>query len=155
FKSVLPNIPFDYGFLDHNLEQLYAEEKQTATIGLIFSLLAVFVACLGLFGLAAFTAEQRDKEIGIRKVLGASVAGIVKLLSVDFIRLVAIALVIAFPLSYYIMNNWLQDFAYRVDIGWRTFAFTGLCALGIAMFTVSFQAIKAALANPVDSLKTE
>ncbi|WP_296380905.1 ABC transporter permease [Winogradskyella sp.] len=155
FKKVVPNVPFDYSFLDQNIEQLYIEEKQTATIGMIFSLLAIFVACLGLFGLAAFTAEQRDKEIGIRKVLGASVVGIVKLLSADFIKLVAIALLIAFPLAYYVMNNWLQDFAYRINISWHPFVFTGLCALGIAMFTVSFQAIKAAIANPVDSLKTE
>ena len=155
FKKVIPNIPFDYSFLDQNIEQLYIEEKQTASIGMIFSLLAIFVACLGLFGLAAFTAEQRDKEIGIRKVLGASVSGIVKLLSVDFIKLVAIALIIAFPLAYYVMNNWLQDFTYRIHISWHPFVFTGLCALGIAIFTVSFQAIKAALANPVDSLKTD
>jgi len=155
FKKVAPNIPFDYSFLDQNIEQLYIEEKQTASIGMIFSLLAIFVACLGLFGLAAFTAEQRDKEIGIRKVLGASVTGIVKLLSADFIKLVAIALLISFPLAYYIMNNWLQDFTYRINISWHPFVLTGLCALAIAMITVSFQAIKAALANPVDSLKTE
>ena len=155
FKKVAPNIPFDYSFLDQNIEKFYIEEKQTASIGMIFSLLAIFVACLGLFGLAAFTAEQRDKEIGIRKVLGASVTGIVKLLSADFIKLVAIALLISFPLAYYVMNNWLQDFTYRINITWHPFVLTGLCALGIAMLTVSFQAIKAALANPVDSLKTE
>lgn len=155
FKSVAPNVPFDYSFLDQNIEQLYMEEKQTASIGLIFSFLAIFVACLGLFGLAAFTAEQRDKEIGIRKVLGASVSGIVRLLSVDFVKLVAISLLIAFPLAYYIMNSWLQDFAYRIDMTWQPFVFTGLCALSIAMITVSFQAVKAAIANPVDSLKTE
>lgn len=155
FKKIAPNVPFDYSFLDKNIEKLYLEEKQTASIGMIFSILAVFVACLGLFGLAAFTAEQRDKEIGIRKVLGATVTGIVKLLSIDFIKLVAIALIIAFPLAYYIMNNWLQDFAYRITISWHPFVFTAICALGIAMITVSFQAIKAAVSNPIDSLKTE
>ncbi|WCO02313.1 ABC transporter permease [Psychroserpens ponticola] len=155
FKKVAPNIPFDYSFLDQNIEQLYLEEKQTASIGMVFSLLAIFVACLGLFGLAAFTAEQRGKEIGIRKVLGASVTSIVKLLSADFIKLVAIALLISFPLAYYVMNNWLQDFTYRINMSWQPFVFTGLCAIGIAMITVSFQAVKAAVANPVDSLKTE
>ncbi|EDP71732.1 ABC transporter, permease protein [Flavobacteriales bacterium ALC-1] len=155
YKSTVPNVPFDYSFLDENIEKLYIEEKQTATIGMIFSILAVFVACLGLFGLAAFTAEQRDKEISIRKVLGASVSGIVKLLSIDFVKLVAIALIIAFPLAYYIMNNWLQDFAFRINISWHPFVFTAICALAIALLTVSIQAIKAALSNPIKSLKTE
>lgn len=155
FKSVAPNIPFDYSFLDQNIEKLYLEEKRTASIGMIFSLLAVFVACLGLFGLAAFTAEQRDKEISVRKVLGASVSSIVKLLSVDFIKLVVFALIIAFPVAYYVMNNWLQDFAYRIDMNWHPFVFTAVCAIGIAILTVSFQAIKAAIANPIKSLKTE
>lgn len=155
FNKVVPNVPFDYSFLDEDIAQLYIEEKQTASIGMIFSLLTVFVTYLGLFGLAAYTAEQRNKEIGIRKVLGASVAGIVKLISTDFIKLVTIALLITFPLAYYVMNNWLQDFTYRIDISWHPFVFTGLCALGIAFFTVSFQVIKSALANPVDSLKTE
>jgi ABC-type antimicrobial peptide transport system permease subunit len=122
---------------------------------MVFSILAVFVACLGLFGLAAFTAEQRDKEISIRKVLGASVSGIVKLLSIDFIKLVVVALIIAFPLAYYIMNNWLQDFAFRIDISWHPFVFTAVSALAIALLTVSFQAIKVALSNPIKSLKTE
>ena len=155
FKSAVPNVPFDYSFLDENIEKLYLEEKRTATIGMVFSILAVFVACLGLFGLAAFTAEQRDKEISVRKVLGASVSGIVKLLSIDFIKLVAIALLIAFPLAYYVMNNWLQDFAYRINISWHPFVFTAISALAIALITVSFQAIKAALSNPIKSLKTE
>ena len=153
FKTAAPNVPFDYSFLDKNIEKLYLEEKRSASIAVIFSILAIFVACLGLFGLAAFTAEQRQKEIGIRKVLGASVAGIVRLLSTDFVKLVLVALLIAFPLSYFVMNNWLQDFAFRIDIGWQPFVFTGLCALFIAVLTVSFQAIKAAIANPVKSLK--
>ncbi|MBC2844730.1 ABC transporter permease [Winogradskyella flava] len=155
FKSIVPNVPFDYSFLDNNIEKLYLEEKQTATIGMLFSILAVFVACLGLFGLAAFTAEQRDKEISIRKVLGASVSGIVKLLSVDFIKLVLVALLIAFPLAYFVMNDWLQDFAYRVAISWHPFVFTAFAAIAVSILTVSFQAIKAAIANPVESLKTE
>ncbi len=155
FKSIASSVPFDYSFMDQNIEKLYLEEKQTASIGMIFSLLAVFVACLGLFGLAAFTAEQRDKEIGVRKVLGATVLGITKLLSVDFIKLVGIALMIAFPLAYYVMNNWLQEFAYRISIGWEPFVFTGLCALFVALLTVSLQSVKAALRNPIGALRKE
>ena len=155
FQTVVDAVPFDYSFMDQNIEKLYIEEKQTASIGMIFSILAVFVACLGLFGLAAFTAEQRDKEIGIRKVLGASVLGITKLLSIDFINLICIALLIAFPLSYYIMNNWLQEFAYRIHIGWTPFVFTALFALLVAIMTVSFQSIKAALRNPITALRKE
>ena len=155
FTSIAPGVPFDYSFLDQNIEKLYVEEKQTASIGMIFSLLAVFVACLGLFGLAAFTAEQRDKEISIRKVLGATVLGITKLLSADFIKLVGIALMIAFPLAYYVMNNWLQEFAYRIDIGWTPFVFTGICALAVALITVSLQSVKAAMRNPIGALKKE
>ncbi len=155
FKEVVPNVPFDYSFMDQNIEQLYLEEKRTASIAVIFSSLAIFVACLGLFGLASFTAEQRRKEISIRKVLGASVAGLVTLLSTDFIKLVAIALVIAFPISYYIMEGWLQDFSYRISIGWQPFAITGVSAVIMALLTVSFQAVRAAIANPVNALKTE
>lgn len=155
FKTMVPNSPFSFSFLDKSTEALYAAERRTAHIGLIFSILAIFVACLGLFGLAAFTAEQRDKEIGIRKVLGASVLGITKLLSVDFMKLVAIALIIAFPLAYYLMTNWLQEFAYRISIGWLPFIFTALCALTVALLTVSLQSIKAALRNPIGALKKE
>ncbi|RMB57121.1 ABC transporter permease [Dokdonia sinensis] len=155
FKEIIPGGAFDYSFLDKNTEKLYEAEQRTAQIGLIFSILAIFVACLGLFGLAAFTAEQRDKEIGIRKVLGASVFGITKLLSTDFIKLVGIALIIAFPLAYYVMNNWLQEFAYRISIGWEPFIFTGLCALFVALLTVSLQSIKAALRNPIGALRKE
>ena len=155
FKVVVPEGAFDYSFLDKNTEKLYAEEQRTAQIGLIFSILAIFVACLGLFGLAAFTAEQRDKEIGIRKVLGASVIGITKLLSADFIKLVGIALLLGFPLSYYLMSNWLDGFAYRISIGWMPFVFTGICALTVALITVSLQSIKAALRNPIGALRKE
>ena len=124
-------------------------------VALSFAILAIFIACLGLFGLAAYMAEQRTKEIGVRKVLGATVAHIVSMLSTDFLRLIFISAVIAFPLAWWFMNQWLQDFVYRVDIGWWVFAAAAGIALFIALATVSFQAIKAALANPVKSLRTE
>lgn len=155
FKNVVPDLAFDYVFLDENLETLYAAEQRTARVGLIFSILAIFVACLGLFGLAAFTAEQRKKEIGVRKVLGASVFSITKLLSKDFILLVVLALVIAFPIALWLMKKWLQDFAYRIELGWLVFLIAGILAIVIALVTVSFQAIKAAVANPVKSLRME
>ncbi len=155
FKAIAPNAAFDYTFLDKNLELLYEKERRTANVGLLFSILAIIVACLGLFGLAAFMAEQRNKEIGIRKVFGASVSGIVQLLSLDFMKLVLISLVISFPLALYLMNNWLQDFAYRIDISWTVFLTAGVLALLIAFVTVSYQAIKAAIANPIKSLRTE
>jgi putative ABC transport system permease protein len=117
--------------------------------------LAIFIACLGLFGLATFIAEQRTKEIGIRKVLGASVQGIVQMLSKDFMKLVAISFIIAAPMAWYFMHKWLQDFAYRVNISWWIFVAAGLAALLIALATVSFQAIRAAITNPVKSLRTE
>ena len=155
FKEVAPNSAFEYTFLERNLESLYEKEQRTANVGLLFSILAVIVACLGLFGLAAFMAEQRYKEIGIRKVFGASVARIVQLLSVDFIKLALISLVISFPLALYLMNNWLEDFAYRIHIGWTIFAIAGVLAIAITFITVGYQAIKAAIANPIKSLRTE
>ncbi|MDO1512500.1 ABC transporter permease [Maribacter confluentis] len=155
FESVISDAAFEYVFLDKNMERLYAQERKTVFMGLIFCVLAIFVACLGLFGLAAYTAEQRKKEIGVRKVLGASVLGIAQMLSKDFLKLVLVAVTIAFPMAYWLMTNWLQDFAYRVDLGWTVFALAGILALLIALFTVSFQAISAALANPVKSLRTE
>ncbi len=155
FQKVIPDSAFEYSFLDKKMETLYAREQKAATIGLIFCGLAIFVACLGLFGLAAFMAEQRKKEIGVRKVLGATVLGITQMLSKDFLKLVGLALIIAFPLAYFLMQKWLEAFAYRIEIGWLVFAIAGFAALMIALFTVSFQAIKAALANPVKSLRTE
>ena len=155
FKKVVPDTALDYTFLDKSVERLYAAEKKTSRIGLLFCGLAIFVACLGLFGLAAFTAEQRKKEIGVRKVLGATVLGITQMLSRDFLKLVGLALIIAFPFSFFLMQNWLEGFAYRIEIGWSVFLIAGLSALAIALFTVSFQAVKAALANPVKSLRTE
>ncbi len=147
--------PVEYHFLDQNFAKQYEAEMKQGQIALIFSVLAILIACLGLFGLATFTAQQRTKEIGIRKVLGATVANIVQMLSADFLKLVMIATVIAIPLGWILMNRWLQDFAYRVNMEWWIFALAGFTALLIALITVSFQAIKAAIANPVKSLRTE
>ena len=155
WKSMGSGMPFHYRFLDDSFNEMYDNERRVGKIAISFSFLAILIACLGLFGLATFIAEQRTKEIGIRKVLGASVNGIVQLLSKDFVRLVIIAFIIATPLAWYIMNKWLQDFSYRVNIGWWVFALAGVIALFIALFTVSFQAIKAALTNPVKNLRTE
>ena len=147
--------PFDYYFLDEAYEKLYRQEISTGNLIFAFTSFAIFIACLGLFGLAAFTAESRTKEIGIRKVLGASVVSITTLLSKDFLKLVLMACVIAFPIGYYAMDKWLADFAHRVKISAWTFAAAGALTILIALLTVSFQAIKAALMNPVESLKTE
>lgn len=155
FSESLPNTAFDYQFLDKHVAQLYASEEKTESTATIFSALAIFIACLGLFGLVAFTAEQRTKEIGVRKVLGATVAGITQLLSKDFLKLVLIAFIIAVPIAYWLMYKWLLDFAYRTEIKWWVFLFAGVVAVFIALLTVSFQAIKAAIANPVKSLRTE
>ncbi len=147
--------PFTYNFMDDLYNKTYSAEQKTGTILNIFSILTILVACLGLFGLATYTAEQRTKEIGIRKVLGASVTQVTGMLSKDFIKLVSIACLVAFPLSFWAMNKWLQSFAYRIDISWWIFLIAGFVALLIALITVSFQAIKAAVANPVKSLRTE
>lgn len=150
-----PEYPLEYKFLDENFEQMYKAEDKLKSLLWIFTIIAIFVGCLGLFGLAAYTAERRKKEVGIRKVLGATTQGVVLLLSKDFIKLVVISLLIASPVAWYFMNKWLQDFAYRINISWWVFAVTAIIALSIAFITVSFQAIKAALANPVKSLRTE
>ena len=147
--------PFTYTFMDELYNKTYAAEEKTGRILNIFAVLTILVACLGLFGLATYTAEQRTKEIGIRKVLGASVIQVTNMLSRDFIKLVLISCVVAFPLSYWVMTKWLQDFAYRINISWLVFVIAGFTALMIALLTVSFQAIKAAIANPVKSLRTE
>ena len=146
---------FKYAFMDDLYIKTYAAEQKTGTILNIFAVLTIFVACLGLFGLATYTAEQRAKEIGIRKVLGASVAQVTTMLSKEFLKLVLIACLIAFPLAWWAMSKWLQDFAYRININWYIFLIAGLIALSIALLTVSFQAIKVAIANPVKSLQTE
>lgn len=155
WKKFLPETPFDYAFLDERFADLYKSEQQQQSIFTIFSCIAIFIACLGLFGLSAFTITQRIKEIGIRKVLGASVGSIVNLISKEFLLLVIIASFIAFPVAWYAMNTWLQDFAYRINIAWWIFIAAGVTALLVAFVTISFQAIKAALANPVKSLRTE
>ncbi|HVT86285.1 MAG TPA: ABC transporter permease [Chitinophagaceae bacterium] len=155
WKRFFPGTPFDYTFLDQNFDKLYASEQRQGTLFTIFACIAIFIACLGLFGLSAFSISQRIKEIGVRKVLGANVSGIVTLLSKDFLKLVIIATIMAFPVAYYAMNNWLKDFAYRIHIQWWVFIIAGILAALIAFITVSFQAIKAAVANPVKSLRTE
>ena len=147
--------PFAYSFLDERFQATYRAEQKAGQILGIFAGLTIFVACLGLFGLATFTAEQRTKEIGVRKVLGASLISIVSLLSRDFLKLVLVAIVLAAPIAGYAMNRWLQDFAYRIDLEWWVFALAGLLAVGIALLTVSFQSVKAALMNPVKSLRSE
>ncbi|RCR65820.1 ABC transporter permease [Larkinella punicea] len=147
--------PFSYSFLDERFNKMYESEQRIGELFGIFAGLAVFIACLGLFGLAAFTTLQRTKEIGVRKVLGASIASIVVLLSKDFLRLVFVAILIATPLGWYAMNEWLADFAYRIDLEWWVFGLAGLLAAAVALLTVSFQSIKAALVNPVKSLKSE
>ncbi|MGI8952364.1 MAG: ABC transporter permease [Chitinophagaceae bacterium] len=155
WQKYLPQIPYQYTFLDENFAKLYESEERQGTIFTIFACIAIFIACLGLFGLSAFAITQRVKEIGVRKVLGANVSTIVTLLSKDFLKLVIIAAIIAFPIAWYAMNNWLEDFAYRISIQWWVFLLAGLLATLIALLTVSFQAIKAATANPVKSLRTE
>ncbi|MDN3492576.1 ABC transporter permease [Winogradskyella bathintestinalis] len=154
-KKYNPAYPFEYSFVDDTFNAKFKSEQLMGKLSQLFALLAILISCLGLFGLAAYTAEQRRKEIGVRKVLGASVTGIIRLLSKDFLKLVGVSILIAIPIAWYAMENWLQDYAYRIEISWWIFAVAGIVALLIAMVTVSFQAIKAAIANPVDSLKTE
>ncbi len=155
WAALAVDAPIAYSFLEENFNATYRAEQKTGKILGLFAGLTIFVACLGLFGLATFTAEQRTKEIGVRKVLGASVSGIVALLSRDFLKLVAISILIASPIAWYAMNSWLQDFAYKIDISWWVFALAGLLAVGIALLTVSFQSVRAALRNPVESLRSE
>ncbi len=155
WKAIYPNAPFDYRFNDERIKGLYESEYQMSKLIGLATGITILVSCFGLFGLATLTAFQRTKEIGIRKVLGASVSGIVGLLSKDFIKLVLIAVVIASPIAWWAMNKWLEDFAYRIDIQWWMFAMAGLAAVVIALLTVSWQAIRAAVANPVDSLRDE
>jgi len=155
FKAALPNSIFDYEFLDTHIQNLYVSEQHTASTATVFSMLAIFVACLGLFGLAASIAEQRTKEIGIRKVLGASVPGIAKLLTGDFLKLVIISILIASPVAWYMMDKWLLEFSYRINVGAWPFAIAGIIAIAFALLTISSHAVKAAMANPVKSLRSE
>jgi len=155
WRQFIPDFPYQYTFVDESFGQLYEAEQRQGRLFTLFSGVAIFIASLGLFGLAAFATAQRVKEIGIRKVLGASVGNIVTLISKDFVWLVLIASVIAVPVAWYAMSNWLEDFAYRIQLPWWMFALAVSLALAIALLTVSFQAVRAAVANPVESLKTE
>jgi ABC-type antimicrobial peptide transport system permease subunit len=154
-KKYVPDYPIISGYVDEAVAERFEDEKRTGIQSALFGGMAILISCLGLFALAAYTAENRIKEIGIRKVLGASVSGITLLLSRDFVKLVIISFVIASPVAWWLMNSWLRNYTYRVNIGWLVFVITGLASLSIAIFTVSFQAIKAALSNPVVSLRAE
>lgn len=155
WKSMVPGQPFSYTFMDADFNKVYDAEQRTGKLFITFAVFAIFIGCLGLFGLVTYAAEQRTKEISVRKVLGASVSGIVVMLSRDFAKLVLVASLIAFPVAWWAMNQWLQSFAYRINISWWVFVIAGVAAILIALITVSFQAIKAAIANPVKSLRTE
>jgi putative ABC transport system permease protein len=155
WNKFIPEFPFTYSFLDEYIDRLYRGDEQTARIVRTFSIIAIFIACLGLFGLAAFAAERRTKEIGIRKVLGATSSKITLLLSTEFTKWVLVANIIAWPIAYYAMNRWLQGFAYRISIGLWTFVLAAVLAFVIALLTVSYQALKAAIANPVEALRYE
>jgi putative ABC transport system permease protein len=155
WKQIAPDLPFDYSFMDAEFDAQYRSDQTMGKVFSVFTFLSLTVACLGLFGLAIYTAERRNKEIGIRKVLGASVQNVVTMLSTDFVKLVIIACVIAFPVAWYFMNKWLEDFAYRTPISWWIFTLAAGITLAIALITISFQSIKAALTNPVESLRSE
>jgi ABC-type antimicrobial peptide transport system permease subunit len=150
-----PDFVFEYKFLDEKVDSFYKDERRLSHLYKIFALIAIFLSCLGLYGLASFMAVQRLKEVGIRKVLGASVSSVIYLFSKEFIILVAIAFIIASPVAWYFMDKWLQDYVYRIDMSWWIFLLGGLASIIIALVTVSFQALKAAIANPVKSLRTE
>ena len=155
WRQIAPGQPFNYSFMDEDFNRLYDTEQRAGQIFITFSVLSIFIACMGLFALVAYAAEQRVKEIGIRKVLGASVIDIVSLLSVDLLRLVAIAAFVSFPVAWWLAGKWLQGFANRIDISWDIFALAGFASLTTALMTISFQAIKAAVINPVKNLRTE
>jgi len=155
WQAVVPNQDFEYHFLDEKLASAYEQEQKSATVVKIASGLSIFIACMGLFGLATLTVTRRTKEIGIRKVLGANATQLVQLLSKDFLLLVVIASLIAFPVAWWAMKTWLSDFAYRTTIGWWIFLIAGIASIVVAFVTISTQAIKAAMANPVKSLRTE
>jgi len=155
WKEIYPEYPFEYRFLDETIQNQYRSEQATGKIVTVFTIFALFISCLGIFGLSSYTAEQRTKEIGVRKVLGATVSSIVKHISKEFVVLVTIANIIIWPMAYFIMSRWLENFAYRITIGWWTFVLTGLAVLAVSLLTVSWQIIRAATANPVDSLRYE
>ncbi|HEV3410819.1 MAG TPA: FtsX-like permease family protein [Puia sp.] len=155
WKSVFPDHPFEYQFLDDHFKDVYRADQQVTSMVTVLAILAIFISCLGLFGLASYSAEKRVKEIGIRKVLGASIQNIVSLLSRHFVLLVLLATLIAWPLAYFAVRRWLEDYAYRIDISWWIFLLAGVLAMAIALVTVSVLAYRAANSNPVDSLHTE
>ncbi len=155
WNEVNPNSPFEFHFYDETLERRYKSEIRTSELFNYFAILAIFISCLGLFGLASYTAEQRTKEIGIRKVLGASNVTIIKLLTKEYTKWVIIANVIAWPAAWYLMNKWLQNFSYRISIDWKTFLLSGLIAFVIAFLTVSIQSIRTATKDPVNCLRYE
>ena len=155
WKKYNAQFPFDYTFLDEEFDKMYKSDQHSGTLFSMFAGIAILISCLGLFGLATYTAQVKIKEIGIRKVLGASVVDITTMLSKDFLVLVVLSLMVASPVAWYLMNKWLQDYAYRINIQWWEFATAGIAALLIAFLTISFQAVKAALANPVKSLRSE
>ena len=154
-KKDNPSYPFTYQFADDQFNKMFLNEALISKLSRVFAALAIFISCLGLFGLAAYTAERRIKEIGIRKVLGASVSGITTLLSKDFLQLVVISCIVSFPIAWWMMHSWLQNYKYRIEISWWIFLAAGISAILIALITISFQSIKAALANPIESLRTE
>jgi len=155
FKKYNPEYPFEYHFVDDEYAKKFEDEKRTGTLAGLFAALTIFISCLGLFGLATYMAENRVKEIGVRKVLGASVAGISALLSKDFVKLVLVAFIVAAPVAWWLMTVWLRDYPYHVGVQWWVFIMAGALSVLIALFTVSYQAIKAAVANPAKSLRTE
>jgi ABC-type antimicrobial peptide transport system permease subunit len=155
FKTSVPGYPYRFMFYDEAYNLQYVSEHQFGRLFNVFSLLSVFISCLGLFGLAAYTAEQKTKEIGIRRILGASIPGIATLTTKEFLKWVALAALVAWPVAYYVMSQWLQDFIYRVSIGPLVFCISGGLTLIIALFAVSYQSLKAATANPVESLRYE
>jgi putative ABC transport system permease protein len=155
YQSYNPGFPFTFNFLNEAYQKQYDTETRVAALSKYFAGLAILISCLGLFGLAAFTAQKRRKEIGVRKVIGASVMNITGMLSKDFLKLVLISLLIAFPVAWWLMYNWLQSFAYRINITPIVFLITGLVVLLITILTISYQSIKAAIANPVKSLRSE
>jgi putative ABC transport system permease protein len=155
WKDMAPGQPFSYTFMDADFEKIYTAEQRTGKLFITFAVFAIFIACLGLFGLVTYAAEQRTKEIGIRKVLGAQITGIVTMISKDFVKLVLVASVISFPVAWWAMNKWLQSFAFRITISWWVFVLAGLTAIMIALATVCVQAIKAAIANPTKALRSE
>jgi putative ABC transport system permease protein len=155
WKETVPWLPFDYRFLDDRFNETFQKEERLGTIFSIFTMLAIIVACLGLFGLAAYTSEQRTKEIGIRKAMGASTLNILNMLNIEFTRFVLIAFILSIPVSWYLMNRWLEAFAYKTSIGIWPFLLSGFIAILIAWTTVSYQSLRAAKSNPVESLKNE